>query len=386
MFVVTNGIRLHVEEQGNGSPTLVFLHYWGGSSRTWNDVIAALPASYHAIAPDQRGWGDSEAPANGYNLKDFADDLAGLIAALDLQSYVLIGHSMGGKIAQLFASRRPRGLAGLVLVAPAPPVPLHLPDEAFAAMRGAYLSRESVEMSIDLMLSSKPLSAAHREQIIADSLRGAPQARDAWPEYTSREDITKEVARITVPTIVIAGELDRVDSLDVHQTELLPRIPHAKLHVLPSTGHLSPLESPQEVAKTIHEFVSELDTNPNQPKALEQFPVAFDTAFNAGDIDGVLECLTPNATMRMTDGSEITGRENMREHFKELLNGALQLRNEVRRVLQSGDIALLLLDWTLNITLPNGDKNVEQGTATQVMQRGTDGVWRLRVSNPLGLN
>jgi pimeloyl-ACP methyl ester carboxylesterase len=306
-------------------------------------VIAALPAPYHTVAPDHRGWGDSEAPETGYNLQNFADDLAGVITALDLQSYVLVGHSMGGKIAKLFASRRPRGLAGLVLVAPAQPVPLHLPDEAFAMMRGAYLSRESVGMSIDHTLTAKPLSAARREQVIADSLRGAPQARDAWPAYTSREDITKNVTAIDVPVIVIAGELDRVDSLDLHKAELLPRIAHAKLHVLAGTGHLSPLESPVEVAHRIHEFVSAIDMNPRQPKTLEHFPVAFDTAFNAGDVDGVLECLTPDATMRMTDGTVLTGRENMREYFTGMFDGTLHIRNEVRRALQSGDVALLLL-------------------------------------------
>jgi pimeloyl-ACP methyl ester carboxylesterase len=261
VFVTANGIRINVEEQGDGSPTLVFMHYWGGSSRTWRDVIAALPARYRTVAQDLRGWGASEAPASGYSLNDYADDLAGVVAGLGLKHYVLIGHSMSGKIAQLFASRRPQGLAGLVLVAPAQPVPLHLPDEALAMMRGAYLSREAVEFTIDQMLTAKPLSVAQREQVIEDSLRASPQARDAWPNATSREDITKDVANIDVPTIVIAGELDRVDSVEMHKAELLPRIPHAKLHVVAGTGHLSPLESADEVAQLIHRFVSEIAAN-----------------------------------------------------------------------------------------------------------------------------
>ncbi|WP_063779099.1 alpha/beta fold hydrolase [Caballeronia mineralivorans] len=259
MKIASNGIQIHVKNQGNGMLPIVFLHYWGGSSRTWDDVIAALPARYRTIAPDLRGWGDSDAPAAGYALADFADDAEQMIAALNLQRFVLVGHSMGGKIAQLLASRRPQGLAGLVLVAPSPPVPLALPPEVRAAMEGAYLSRESVGMAIDQMLTAKTLSPKHREQVIEDSLRGALQAKLAWPQATSLEDLTHDVAVIEVPTIVIAGELDRIDGIAILEAELLTRVPHAVMHVLPGTGHLSPLESPAEVAGIIREFVDGLE-------------------------------------------------------------------------------------------------------------------------------
>ena len=255
MKVTSNGIQIHVKDRGNGTLPVVFLHYWGGSSRTWDDVIAALPVEYRTIAPDLRGWGDSDAPSVGYALADFADDAQHLIAALKLDRFVLVGHSMGGKIAQLLASRRPRGLVGLVLVAPSPPVPLALPAEVRAAMQGAYLTRESVGMAIDQMLTAKPLSPKHREQVIEDSLRGAPQAKLAWPQSTSLEDIAPDVAAIDIPTMVIAGELDRIDGTAILEAELLTRVPHAVMRVLPGTGHLSPLESPVEVAAIIREFV-----------------------------------------------------------------------------------------------------------------------------------
>jgi len=258
MKISSNGVQIHVKDHGKGTP-IVFLHYWGGSSRTWDDVIAALSGDYRTIAPDLRGWGDSDAPATGYALADFANDAQQMIDALDLQQYVLVGHSMGGKIAQLLASRRPRGLAGLVLVAPSPPVPLRLPPEVRVAMEGAYVSRESVGMAIEQMLAGKTLSPKHREQVIEDSLRGAPQAKAAWPKATSLEDITREVSAISVPTIVIAGEIDRIDSIATLKAELLPLVPQAVLQVVPGTGHLSPLESPLEVAGLIGRFVERLE-------------------------------------------------------------------------------------------------------------------------------
>ena len=254
MKIDSNGIVLHAEERGSGDPSLVFLHYYGGSSRTWRHVTASLAPAFRTITIDHRGWGESDAPEDGYHLADLAADAEGVIAALNLRPYVLVGHSMGGKVAQVMASRQPVGLAGLILVAPSPPSPMVMPAQAREVMAGAYASRETVEAAIDTMLTAKPLSAQDREQVIEDSLRGAPQAKAAWPKFTSLEDIAAQVGDISVPTLVIAGELDRVDPPIRLRTELLTRIPQAVMHVLPDTGHLSMLESPDAVAGLIAEF------------------------------------------------------------------------------------------------------------------------------------
>ena len=260
MDIQTSGARIRVREQGNGEPALVFLHYWGGSSRTWRSVISQLSNPHRTIAVDHRGWGDSEAPEHGYTIADLANDAQEVIATLGLRRYILVGHSMGGKVAQLLASRRPRGLQGMVLVAPSPPAPMALPDEQRKAMAAAYDSRESVSWVLDNVLTANPLTPADREQVIVDSLRGAPQAKAAWPKAAMLEDITREVGSIDVPVLVIAGELDRVDSLDTLEKELLPRIAGARLVVLPGIGHLSPFEAPAAIAAAIEQFESELES------------------------------------------------------------------------------------------------------------------------------
>ena len=262
MQIESNGITLHVEARGTGDPSLVFLHYFGGSARTWKHVTARLAPRLRTIAIDNRGWGESAAPAEGYALADLAADAEGVIAALDLRRYVLVGHSMGGKVAQLMATRQPAGLAGLILVAPSPPSPMVMPAQARAMLAGAYATRETVEAAIDTVLTARPLSAEDREQVIEGSLRGAPPAKVAWPKSTSLEDIAAEVADIDVPTLVIAGALDRVDPPVRLRTELLARVPQAVLRVLPDTGHLSMLESPDAVAALIAEFCGRLNGQP----------------------------------------------------------------------------------------------------------------------------
>ena len=116
-----NGIHLNVRDQGRGEPSLLFLHYWGWSSRTWDLVIDRLKNDFRCIAYDHRGWGDSDKPETGYSIKELANDVEALIQTLGLTRYVLIGHSMGGKAVQPLAAKRPRGLEALILVAPAPP-------------------------------------------------------------------------------------------------------------------------------------------------------------------------------------------------------------------------------------------------------------------------
>lgn len=386
MEIETNGTRIHVAQRGSGELAVVFLHYYGGSSRTWDGVASELSDRYRIVATDHRGWGESEAPLDGYGSAVLAADAEGVIQTLGLARYVLVGHSMGGKVAQLIASRQPDGLEGLVLVAPSPPSPMLLSDEQRATLTGAYQSRESVEFVIDNVLTAKSLDAARREQVIEDSLKAAPQAKAAWPNVAMGEDISAAVASIDVPTIVISGELDQVDRIATLQAELMPRIPHAAMHILPGTGHLSPLEAPVELAHIIARFVAGIEGKSAVCSTPEQVPAAFDAALNAGDLDALLGTFSNQATMRMTDGEVVQGPAALRNGLARLLALRPRIHNQVRRVLTSGNTALVLLDWTLNVTLPDGQPHEERGTATQVMEKGRDGGWRLLVSNPSGSN
>ncbi|WP_322012866.1 alpha/beta fold hydrolase [Paraburkholderia sp. J12] len=388
MHIRTNGPTIHVSEQGEGDLALVFLHYWGGSSRTWDGVMGELSNDYRTLATDHRGWGESEAPTQGYAIADLANDAQNVIEALSLQRYVLVGHSMGGKVAQCLASRRPAGLAGVVLVAPSPPSPMALPEEQRAAMAASYASRESIEWVLDNVLTANPLTPAQREQVVADGLRGAPQAKAAWPNAAMLEDISGEVASIAVPVMVVAGEKDQVDPVETLQKGLLPRIAGARLHVLADVGHLPPLEAPVVLATLIGQFVRELESGgvAGAIHSPEQVPVAFDAAFNAGDVDGVLAVFSENATMRMADGKSVaSGHYALRSQLSEVLKAKPQIHNEVRRTLVSGDVALVLIDWIVTATLPDGKRMRQTGTATQVMVRESERGWKLRISNPLGI-
>ena len=247
-------LSLNVLESGAGEPALLFLHYWGGSARTWKRVIEKLRSSFRCIAYDQRGWGESDAPADGYAVADVAGDAAALVRALDLKRYVLVGHSMGGKAAQFLAAQRPAGLEALVLVAPASPLPQNIPEAAREAQLHAYDTRDTVLQAI-AFLTARPPNESTVEQIVEDSLRGSAAAKLAWPTSAAYEDISERIKDINVPTLILAGDQDRQDPLH-QQLEVIPRIPGARLEVVRESGHLSPIDQPGQLADAIRAFLA----------------------------------------------------------------------------------------------------------------------------------
>lgn len=387
MKITVNNTGINVQQHGRGELALVFLHYYGGSSRTWQSVISQLPDHYRTVAIDHRGWGLSDTPKSGYRIADLASDAEGVIAALKLKRYILIGHSMGGKVAQLMASRRPQGLEGLMLIAPSPPSPMMLSKEDRDRLTSAYSSRESVEFVIDNVLTSRPLSPALREQVIEDSLSAGTEAKAAWPDIAMREDITSAVASINVPVRVISGELDRVDTPETLQRELLPRIPHAAMMIVHDTGHLSPLESPQEIAGYISNFAASVERSDTVHRSPAETIAAFDEAFNAGNIDALMSVFSNRATMRMPSNVVIeTDPYALRMAFTTLIASRPIIRNQIHTLIPSGDLILAIIKWSLTTTLEDGTQRDDCGVATQVMEQGADKGWRIRISNPTGIN
>ena len=244
-------------DTGSGDPTLIFLHYWGGSARTWASTVRLLEPKFRCIAYDQRGWGSSDAPSDGYHLKNLADDAYLLIQTLGMKQYVLVGHSMGGKVAQLLASQRPVGLEALVLVAPASPFPQHIPEEARQAQLHAYDSRETALAAIDFLTVRRPDDATV-EQLLQDSLAGSPAAKQAWPTIAAYEDISCQVNNIAVPTLLLVGDQDRQDPVELQRRETLPSIANARLEIVPDCGHLIPIDQPAAMATAVASFLHSL--------------------------------------------------------------------------------------------------------------------------------
>lgn len=261
--IEVNGADLYVSDRGTsrdtGDPALVLLHYFGGSSRAWYGVIAQMQSTHRCVAPDLRGFGDSSAPAFQYAVHDYADDVEELIRSLELESYILAGHSMGGKFAMALAARRPVGLRALVLVDPSPPTPEPMSKSDREHLLASHGDRSAM-IALIQKITVRPLPNLAFDTAVDDNLRSSLAAWCAWLEHGSHEDIAEHVANVCVPTLIIRGADDPVMRHDMLQREVVDRIKGARMVEISNTGHLAPMEAPMAVSAFIR-GVTESGTN-----------------------------------------------------------------------------------------------------------------------------
>ncbi|KAM3073773.1 hypothetical protein ACMFMG_008399 [Clarireedia jacksonii] len=252
----------------NAVPTLVFLHFWGGSSRTYIPLMTLLAPKYHTIAIDFRGWGSSTGPASkdAYHVHNYSADVQALLPRLlpSSQSFILLGHSMGAKVAMHLAAciqdlpaPYPQ-LRALILLAPAPPSPLILPEEMSKQQITAYSTLESATYTVTNILSSTPLPPSTVSGLASEMVGANEHAKAAWPSY----DYVAEASEIHVPTLVVVGGADKVETVERVSGEVLGNLRGVegrkkKMRVLEGVGHLLMLEATGMLGREIEEFIKE---------------------------------------------------------------------------------------------------------------------------------
>ncbi len=250
-----------------GEPTLVLMHFLGGSSREWDEVIPLLGDHQHTVALDLPGFGNS-AGIPGYTVAEMADAVEATIGELALAQYILVGHSMSGKVAAVVASRaRARsdgGLVGLILIAPSPPGPEPMTDEKRSGMIGLLGERHTAAedwtraRSYVTKNERRDLAKPVEDRAVAEVLRMNRAAWVAWVERGSREDWAQRVGSIELPTLIVAGEKDESLGTETQRRVSLPHFRRGRLESVKNCSHLIPMEKPQELAGLMHGFVADL--------------------------------------------------------------------------------------------------------------------------------
>lgn len=251
-------VTVMAELTGDGPPIL-FIHGFPLDRTMWRRLVGYLPGRLR-IAPDLRGVGLSDMPRDGYTMGAYADDLAALLLALDVERAVVCGLSMGGYVAFELLRRHPERISGLILANTRAE-----PDTAEGKRQRAELialvEREGAgalaQRMLPRLLAARSLDAlpevvAHVRSMIADNPSvGLVGALSAMME---RSDSTPLLGDIRVPTLVISGEEDQLLPL-AHGEALAAAIPGARRTVIPEAGHLAPVERPAAVARAIAEFL-----------------------------------------------------------------------------------------------------------------------------------
>jgi 3-oxoadipate enol-lactonase len=263
---VSPDTQIHISISGpeGRGPTFVFLHFWGGSSKTWFKVVEGVSiAKFQSISIDFRGWGASTGPSDPskYGMDDLANDVEAVLQELQIEECILVGHSMGGKVAQVLAGRKTIvGLKAVVLVATAPPGPLILPKEARDQQEHACESAGSAEFVTRNVLTANELSKTDVGNLVEDMTNGSDEAKAAWPAYGMAEDVREMTSKIDVPILVIGAAKDQVETIERLRSEVLPQMKCAQVEVILDCGHLIPVEAPQILIDYLSTFCRKIFT------------------------------------------------------------------------------------------------------------------------------
>jgi 3-oxoadipate enol-lactonase len=271
--VDVGAIQLEIAEAGVGGHPLMLVHGWTGAKEDFADWMEPLAERhFHVVAPDTRGHGSSSKPTaeSDYTFDSYASDVLALADALDWDRFVLLGHSMGGMVAQVAALRDPRRLRGLILM------DTHhgaIDVEPAIVDAGIDMARTNgIDAIADLMALATepgPLDTEAYRRVCAerpghfqsgiDKTRRSSAAMFAamLAEMSSTPSRLDALASLDVPTLVLVGDQD--EPFVRASEQLAATIPGARYEVLADGGHSPQFEAPEAWWKAMTSFLDGLE-------------------------------------------------------------------------------------------------------------------------------
>lgn len=258
-FIQLKQYSIHYEKKGEGKP-LVILHGLGNNSQSWRRQLDQLSKTFKVIAWDAPGYGKSSNQEEEFqHFSQFADVLKEFIEGLGFESVYLLGHSMGSAIAIDFTSRFPEKVDALILADPTRGSAGVSPEENKKRLQNRLNSINMLEPAELAKKRVKGLLAPNvDEKIKKEAERIMSQVRPAGYRSVSYSlfnlNQMKVYPTISVPTLIICGELDQVTP--VSESEIIHKlVPQSELDIVPSTGHLCYQEDPNTFNKFVKHFL-----------------------------------------------------------------------------------------------------------------------------------
>ena len=261
-YELSNGMRMRVQSGGSGVP-LLFVHGFPLDHSMWRSQAEGLSDSFQIVIPNLRGFGGTPPLPGVASMAVMADDLALLLDKLAIPKVVLVGLSMGGYIAWQFWLRHRSRLEGLVVC------DTRAGADSAETAKGRRVMAERVrkegcgflvETMVPRLFAASPMS---RSPEVVDAIQRVIRQADregvaaALLGMAERPDMTDQLSRVDLPSLVICGESD-VISPPSEMRSIALAIPNARYVEIPDAGHLAPLEQPGAVNDAIRDFVRAL--------------------------------------------------------------------------------------------------------------------------------
>ena len=260
-------LSVAVDDVGDGPP-LVLLHGLGCGKRMWFHQVRALRNRFRVIAYDQRGHGETGAPAvaTEYSAAHLTRDLIGVLDALKIERAAIVGFSLGGGPALALAASKPDRVSRLILADVGAGADDPVKIESMARRWIDLIGQGAVDELVCEMLRSELFklyarrNARSREHMAA-LIRATPidglrfTLSEVLAKRKSLFRLTGVLKAVRVPTLVLVGQYDYVCSKAARL--LAQSIPNARLKIIENSGHMSPLEQPKAFSAALMEFLGE---------------------------------------------------------------------------------------------------------------------------------
>jgi len=259
MKLIVNGISIHYTLNGPaGAPVVTLSHSLATNLAMWEPQVAALASKFRVLRYDTRGHGGTDAPAGVYSLDQLAEDARALLGELGIERTHFVGLSMGGMIGQTLALKHPEMFRSLVLCdtsSRVPPEARPTWDERIR-LAGAQGMEPLVEPTIGRWFT--PNFIAGRPEVVEPIRtmirRTPPQGFAGCGQAIKMLDLTDQLHRIVLPTLVIVGEEDLGTPVAAARA-IHERIAGSRLVILPSAAHLSNLEQAEPFNRALLDFL-----------------------------------------------------------------------------------------------------------------------------------